>query len=138
MGPSDDPDGVTLWPYPQPSQAVIDQDQKEQTTVSQVQDQQRAVCLDQEQHSFIDQNQDQHALKNQDQNQHTAAICQNQEQVSVRSKAQSDTVVISSDEINADIPEESLPDEKGAQGEDLCPLIQMKSKFGRLMCINWL
>ncbi|KAK3522626.1 hypothetical protein QTP86_028197 [Hemibagrus guttatus] len=134
LGPSDDPDGVTLGPYPQPSQAVIDQDQEEQVMVSQVQDQpavypdQKVVVIeqvqgqhgpDQEQQSTTDQDQDQHTSRDQDQDQHTAAIYQDHEQVSVCPKAPSDIVVISSQELKPDSPHERIPDDdKGTDETD--------------------
>lgn len=111
-GPSADPDGVTLGPYPQPSQAIIDQDQEEQAPISHVQDQ--------EQQATTGQDQDQHTLNDQDQDQHTAAICLDREQVSKYPKTLSDTVVISSHELKPDSPEKSLPDEKGTEGEAIC------------------
>ncbi|XP_034158013.2 serine/threonine-protein kinase Nek1 isoform X1 [Pangasianodon hypophthalmus] len=108
LGPSDDPDGVALGPYPQPSQAVIDQDQEEQATVTQVQDQQAVVGLDQEQQATICQDQDQLI----------AAIYQDCEQESVSPKAPSDTEVISSQELKPGSLEKSLPDEKGSEETD--------------------
>ncbi|XP_017316624.1 serine/threonine-protein kinase Nek1 isoform X3 [Ictalurus punctatus] len=127
LGTSDDPEGVTLGPYLQPSQAVIDQDQEEQATISKVQDQQPAICPDQEHQAVIVQVQDrqvdiapdqeQEVNIPQDQDQHTPND-QDHEQVSECPEALSDAVVISSHELKPDSPEKSLPDEKGTEETD--------------------
>lgn len=104
LGPSDVPDGAT-----QPSQTVIDQDQEDKATISQVEDQQLAICPDQDQQATIDQDQDQH----------TAAICQDQEEISEYPKTLADTEVISSHELKPESTEEHLTDKKGTEGEDL-------------------
>lgn len=142
LGTSDDPEGVTLGPYLQPSQAIIDQDQEEQATISKVQDQQPAICPDQEHQAVIVQVQDrqvdiapdqeQEVNIPQDQDQHTPND-QDHEQVSECPEALSDAVVISSHELKPDSPEKSLPDEKGTEGEELCRSIQRKSIFCRPM-----
>ncbi|XP_058249336.1 serine/threonine-protein kinase Nek1 isoform X3 [Hemibagrus wyckioides] len=131
LGPSDDPDGVTLGPYPQPSQAVIDQNQEEQVMVSQVQDQpaispdQKKVVIeqvqgqhgpDQEKQAITDQDLHQHTSSDQDQDQHIAAIYQDHEKVCP--KAPSDTEVISSQELKPDSSHESIPDDKGTDETD--------------------
>ncbi|XP_053501405.1 serine/threonine-protein kinase Nek1 isoform X4 [Ictalurus furcatus] len=127
LGTSDDPEGVTLGPYLQPSQAVIDQDQEEQATISKVQDQQPAICPDQEHQAVIVQVQDQQVdiapdqeqevTIPQDQDQHTQND-QDHEQVSECPKALSGAVVISSHKLKPDSPEKSLPDEKGTEETD--------------------
>ncbi|XP_060769991.1 serine/threonine-protein kinase Nek1 isoform X1 [Neoarius graeffei] len=105
-GRSDDPNGVMLGPYPQPSQAIIDQDQEEQAPISHVQAQ------------------EQQAVTGQDQDQHTAAICQDHEQVSEYPKTLSDTVVIRSHEVKPESPEKSLPDEKRDEDEVECLVLE--------------
>ncbi|XP_047674722.1 uncharacterized protein LOC113662397 isoform X2 [Tachysurus fulvidraco] len=140
LGPSDDPDGNTLRPCPQPSQAVTDQeDQEEQVLVSQVQDQpavypsQKVVIErvqsehadlgpDEDQQATTGQNQHQHTSSDQDQDQHTAAIYQDHEKVSVCPKAPS---VTSSQELNPESPErENPPDEKSADDDVECLVLE--------------
>ncbi|KAF7694374.1 serine/threonine-protein kinase Nek1 isoform X1 [Silurus meridionalis] len=123
LGPSDEPDGVTLEPQTsqdQKEQAIISQAQEsdispdldQQAVTDRVQEQQAVVVLDQEQKATV--GQDQHVLIDQDQEQQAADICLEHEQESGHSKALSDTEVINSH----DSPEMSLPEEKVAEETD--------------------